>query len=343
MPYGPRVYGKASRVTKFVTGTKFRRGKAVSAARSATVKRKTNRAVARIQRKAYVPQKRKNTASIVTLARQVKSLQNAQVGLLQMKRDGFDMQTVAIGNTNKNWSSFYPMVFCMNDIIQQVPPNCPIYHLQQQNETTSSTAEPMITWVPITPASTQAQYIPTNFWSDYQNDNVSLTAYALQKMKITLDFKTTIAPGGDDIWVRLDFLSARMKNQLNYSVDHQYTLPNSVSGLSYLAQVNRSHRNQVNYAYFKRVMKTRWLKFSNTTDQTRNVHRSITFYVPCNGKMMTPDLSDWSSSGEDFYGNTPIWAKQWCVINQSAYANFHVTGLREYTWRDPSGTTPALP
>ena len=62
--YGrPRKYGKASRVAAKLRSSRTARRQSVAA------KRRTNRPVARIQRTPYAPQRAKNTASIVQLAR----------------------------------------------------------------------------------------------------------------------------------------------------------------------------------------------------------------------------------------------------------------------------------
>ena len=346
MPYGTRTYGKASRVTRFLTGTKSRRGKAVSAARAATVKRKTNGAVARIQRKPYVPQRRKNTASIVTLARQVKSLQNAQLGLKQYKVDGLTISLVpTVTNSSDHFNAFYPMCFAANNITTFNSLGSSLFGLRNQATHPNSTAFAIKEFADQSfPSSTVFE--KCDFWRDYRADAVSHIAYTLISMKITITVTVNMQSTNDDVWLRFDPISKRPKNTLLNTDVHNYSLPHCMGGMNYLAMDNAYSRQKINYAYWRKEGKTRYMVFKNITGVAQNMTKSITIDMPCDGKPFTPDLQYYTGTGtgqESWLSNVPPHRQQYVLINTNGYKAMTMSIARSYSWRDPVGSVPAEP
>ena len=122
MPYVvPRrrgTYGTASRAAFKLRANRTARTKTVAA------KRRTNKPVARIQRTTYAPQRVKNTASIVQLAKQVRSLQLSQIGSIQQSIDYY-LENLNTGTGSL--SSLNPWAFCVNDFLLTVTNGCPMF------------------------------------------------------------------------------------------------------------------------------------------------------------------------------------------------------------------------
>ena len=108
MPY------KTKRGT-FAPGVKRRAAAATVLQRAARGKilRRARGPVARIQRKPYVPQRIKNTASIATLARQVNRLQQATAGHYQKMIQSVQFSDAP--DSTWNFSNDKPFCICASD------------------------------------------------------------------------------------------------------------------------------------------------------------------------------------------------------------------------------------
>ena len=81
--------------------------------RAFTRKRTGLRTVGRIQRRMYVPQRVKNTASIATLSTAVRRLQTQAIGPYQKRLENLELDAADMGTNN--FSGGRPLAVQMND------------------------------------------------------------------------------------------------------------------------------------------------------------------------------------------------------------------------------------
>jgi len=323
-----RKYGKASRVAAKLRTSRTGRYKSVAA------KRRTNRPVARIQRTPYAPQRAKNTASIVQLARQVRSLQTSQIGSFQQRIEKYTE------NLNAGTGSFTtknPWAFCVNDFLLGATPGCPIF-------ATGSPAGEYKRGYWGTVATDINNNEIWDMWQDTQNDQCSLTQY--MPISSTLQFEFTIddmPAAADTVWIRIDFV--KMKNTHATTTQHQWNLPTCLPGMANLATDHLNVRNTINPALFTKVAKTKWLKIKPSMLANTNVVARTKQVVQFPAKILKPDIADFATSGESFYSNVALKDQVWCLINTSVHDDnpwpqgLRVELRRHNKWRDPHGVS----
>ena len=337
MPYVRRgrprsTYGTASRAAFKLRANRTARTKSVAA------KRRTNKPVARIQRTSYAPQRVKNTASIVQLAKQVRSLQLSQIGSIQQSIDHYT-ETLAVGTGSL--TTMNPWAFCVNDFLMTVPNGCPMFSNGGSAVGAGAGEYQRGYWnVVNTNVGGNEKW---DMWQDSQNDACSLTQYMPLSSKLMFEFTITNMPASAiPIWIRIDFV--KMKNTYTTSIEHQWNLPTCLPGFGNLATEHLNVRNAINPALFTKVRKTRWLKLA-PSDSPSVVTRRVTENIQFPGKILKPDIADYASSGETFYSNVPLKDQVWCIISSSTTtgsgwpAGCHVEMRRHNKWRDPHGVS----
>ena len=334
MPYvkfRTNTYGTASRAARKLRTNRTARTKSVVA------KRRTNKPVARIQRTSYAPQRVKNTASIVQLAKQVRSLQLSQIGSIQQSIDHYT-ETLAVGTGSL--TTMNPWAFCVNDFLLTATNGCPIFANGGSATGTGAGEYQRGYWSVVdTNASGSEKW---DMWQDSQNDACSLTQYMPLSSKIMFEFTIQMLASTIPIWIRIDFV--KMKNTHTTSTEHQWNLPKCIPGFGNLASEHLNVRNAINPSIFTRARKTRWIKLS-PSDTTSVVTRRITENIQFSGKILKPDIADHATSGETFYSNVPLKDQLWCIISSSTTTGqgwpqgCHVEMRRHNKFRDPHGVS----
>lgn len=325
MPYArryvkARTYGNASRAAAKLRASSTARNQSVAA------KRRTNKPIARIQRKAYVPQKVKNSASIAVLAKQINRLQRTQLGSYQRKYEFFTKAFTAT-----EFQDSRPICFSLNNF--GAPNPCDVYGFDGAQ---------LITHGSFATASMGLINSggPYNMWEDAQSDKVSDTQFLPIRNTLTMEFVTSMTTAQEAVWIRIDMVKPNMV--LRTTSEHHFNLPDSISAFGMLASPNLQYRQYINSRYFTKVQKTRYVKLEMTKDtlgNTATVRRMISIPVTFPNKVLKPDAADHASSGETFLTNIPTQDQMFMIISTSygptQAVSFSVR--RKLEWRDPSG------
>lgn len=335
-------YARTYRTTR--AGRKARYSRTSAAGRTASVAKARaggNKAVARTQKKRYVPKVVKNTASIFTLARQVKALQKSQIGQYQK-----NYEHAAIGSTinTHTWAQTQPFLFALNDFT----PGSPIYVGSEDLTTYPGTGIPGYVidghWSKFTPVF--AQLGSSSYWKGANDDEASRHSYLPLGTSVTFNLQCPNLSVHDFYWVRIDVI--RMKKDLLNSNAHQLSLPKNVQALGKMAADDLTHRNKFNSTYFQ-VIQTKWIKMTNNTDAAKSVHRYCKINYRFKDKVLKLDMEGdiHTATGEvtpNFVSNMPQDEIIWCLLstsqNNTASANkgkIQCQMTREISYRDSEG------
>lgn len=300
-----------------------------------------NKPVSNIQKKKYTPQRVKNTLSINTLARQVKSLQVTKLGEYQKQ-----LQHANISMQYLNASQ--PMCFAVNQFSQPVPTGGnvndypEVWKLMLNDEPGFAGR-----WAPWQNSDGQMG-IPDRFnqWSGCLDDEISKEVYQPVSASYKFSFKHNMTPSDNPIWIRIDVV--RPRKTLRTSTDHELNLPQALPGFAYLAMDEMAHRNRINSTYWGHIVKTKWIKLDATTLHTGNIttnHDVIKrsgFNLKFNDKLK-PDFDQGGDTGHQWYLNIPVRKQQWCIISTNKGTTFPEGSSmqieRRIAWRDQHGTS----
>ena len=269
----------------------------------------------------------RNKSAIVTLARQVRTLQNQTMGHFQRNIQYVDLS----GGTLPTHDS--PCAFLVNDL----------YHGSHcmKGVITSGTpsfAENAVFQNINSPADIASQYS----WVNREQDVVSTLVYKPIYSRMNFTFKLTFpgltpAPG----YVRITIFKVKpflASNKIDVA------LPQTLGAYRYLA-------NELpNRGYFSpdyhRILLDKWIKFSPTIQTDSNADRCVmhrTVSIPWKfgqREVMRPDFT--GDTGERFWTNIPEAQQTWCLISVGQNLNGMLTNMsigRINSWRDQHGTT----
>ena len=239
--------------------------------------------VRKIQRSgARKPTAAKNRASVYALAKQVKSLQRAQVGPIQSNYLWIGVNTSATGNppvtvhTPKfvNSASMVPFVMLLNDMRETA------FFLQSSwNSTTHAPQSSLMHTFQRVPDPTPAG----EFEGDQQNysyhfrtldDTVSMARYKPMYAKVDFHFSWPNAlPQDPVLWVRLDII--KPKNVLQSTAAHSIDFPGAAYSLGNLMITDANQpRNYIDKNFFD-VIDTKFVKFHNADVDLGGVGRTL--------------------------------------------------------------------
>jgi len=108
MPYGKRTFSKNTRAKSYAARGRDARQNKFAKARTA---------VAKIQRKPYVPRIVKNTQSVYQLANAVKKLQKSQIGMFQKRAETFSWLKTESGSFP--FGKAQPFAICLNQFVDK--------------------------------------------------------------------------------------------------------------------------------------------------------------------------------------------------------------------------------
>ena len=220
--------------------------------------RTRNKAVKRVYRRAATVPRTivgTNTKAITTLARQVKSLQNQQLGSFQKNWEHMSFSDT----TTAKFQAATPICFAMNNFLTQS------HVYAGLTDTTSVPGKSVPGYLQVgTWAKQQPLFHPEyDYWRGANDDIAGPTHYRPISTTVNFSFRCEQA-SRTDLWVRLDIIKAR-KILTNTNVN-KLLLPNNVQCLGFLASEEQDTRNRINREYFT-VIRTKWVKLTGTPHQ----------------------------------------------------------------------------
>lgn len=332
MPYG-RPYStlRSDRKSRYSRTSTAARSSRVAKARSGG-----NKAVAKTQKSRYVPKTVKNTSSIYTLARQVKSLQRAQIGQVQK-----NYERLEFGNHTVTWSEGQNFLFAMNDFTDESPlfggktdsttfpgNNVPGYIVESQFQHHT----PVF-----------AGFGDYSYWKGANDDQANKDCYLPLSSEINMSFNANNLKSGYTVWIRVDIF--KMKKVLLHSNVHRLSLPSNMQALGKMATDNLQNRNRFNKTYFN-LIKTKWIKLHNNQETDMPVTGYFKHWQKFPEKVLKLDMDHHVETpvgnvDPKFITNVPQDDIYWCMLSCSNDQNTgnHITGTisRLNKYRDNEG------
>lgn len=272
MKYGtPRTSSRKSG-SSYATGVRARRSLAFKAARTG------NKAVAKKLKKPTTLKSTKtgrNADAIVTLAKQVKSLQRENLGPFQKNVEVFGLPDTF------HWTTDNPICFAINNFLRQDPgpgvqaSGCPVYI---GDLTTTSPTVPTAkicgnfnNFYPHWGTGAHESY---NFWFSEQKQSAAKAGYRPISTQITIQTEQLEMSYGDIVWYRFDLVRRKNSRASTTTTAHNLNLPTNVMGLANLASEDIMARNRINRTHFD-VIETKWIKAYNLVNDghKKNIRR----------------------------------------------------------------------
>jgi len=293
----------------------------------------TNKPVSAIQKKRWVPKQVKNTMSINTLAKQVKSLQVSKLGPYQKRIEAFELDHADMGTNNFNYSR--PICFQLNDFTS----DCKLHTL---NPSTHS-SQTMKGWSSIPSKFTGALAKYDQFWAT--NDcEVSKLRYLPIKCDYTMTVSTHMTEQDMPRWIRVDFI--KPNKILPQSGSHALNLPEGIFSFSDLLNTYaQPHRvNAINPILWRKCAKSKWinLKASAGQSSTTDVIRHAKFSIRFPNKVINVETdTPYSYANDTILTNIPRKEQMWAIFSFDrqyvATDDLKIGMTRTMHWRDEHG------
>jgi len=288
------------------------------AARTAKTARSRNKPVARIYRKAATAPRTRvavNRSAITTLARQVRTLQNQQIGQLQR-----NFETAAITGGDYGWNIDNPMCFAANNFLKSAP----IYIGHWDTTTYPGKSVPghvvRTNWAHANPTGfvTGKEF---DYWAHCNDDEASHSSYKALSTTINFNLEAIAIPANKTYWVRIDLL--KMKKVMLHSNVRKLSLPTNMQALGHLCDDNMMKRNKINPEYF-RCIQTKWIKLTHEAATNKTLEKWVQMHIPFKSSRATQKLdlrADVTTSTglvqETFLSNMPQDDIYWVVMSNN--------------------------
>lgn len=294
---------------------------------------KFNKAVARKYKVARkVPRKKadQNKSAIMTLSRQVKSLQLSQFGQLQSHT-----QSVTLSGTSNLPQASAPVAFCVNNFYDQMVYKGTIVAAPAPTLWAASFANTQAFFRPDTPATDLG---PEYQWNYKRNlDEVSTDRYLPIYTKLNISIKATIAYTTPPGFARITLVKLKPFVQSN---KFNCTIPGALGAYRNLAlRAGNPTRNFFNPKYHQ-VIADRWVKihdnYVNNSGESKVIERFVNFTYKHPPKPIAVNIAG-TPTGQEFWSNVPTHEQVWCIISMGQYADDVVSqiAIMKYdTWRD---------
>lgn len=274
-----------------------------------------------------------NRNAIMTLAKQVRSLQVSKLGDYQQCQLRAGFQPYGI------YSPDFPVVFAMNDFcngyVTDVGP--PIFK--------PNGVSPYIKHTNFVHYDKAAPYDHYNYWYKSRNNTASKNLY--QPISTTMDIQLhkNMLPTDEPLVVRIDIV--KQKKIVDNNV-RNLMLPWAAPGLWNLATENTSIRQKIN-PEFLQILTTKYIYLNNRTGasnavgSTTEIRKSTTIHLPFDKKYIRVDSEAENSSNNelDFYQNVDPLQQIYCIMSfssGSAIQNLDINIRKTNRWRDQHGT-----
>lgn len=336
MPYGKNTTVRNNRAKSYAARGRNARQNKFAKARTA---------VAKIQRKPYVPRIVKNTQSVYQLANAVKRLQQAQLGQYQKRAEEFSW-TKTSDAVHRPFGKTQPIAICLNQFTGGRDPASSTGYFRAGVIGTASTGEGYIMkrWEDYSLVAFTGREALNPHWGA-NDDGVSHELY--QPLGTQLKFEilyNSIGAADPTNWIRFDVISP--KKILPESTLHTLNMPKGIGQFANLGDQHMLQRGYINKEYWK-VHSTKWVSFSNNSGVAKMMIKTVTINQSFKGtKPLNPDFDalDHSTSA----GGNPTFTQnidprqlRWLVISVGSNASVpdQLNVLRHTSWRDQHGTT----
>ncbi len=329
MPYGKSTAIKNTRAKSYAARGRDARQNKVATARTA---------VAKIQRKPYVPRIVKNTQSVYQLANAVKKLQLSRLGEFQKRAETFVW--AKNNDTTVPFSSSHPLCFNLNGFTDRDYDNGTQTRTMMYQTATNGTGvsfKRFQDWV--APFETTNSSVNAH-WGD--DDQVSKECYKPLGTKVTFEFEIAAQPAGYPTqWIRIDVV--KPKKMLNISTQHHLKMPTGIGQFAKLTEQYMLDRNFINKVYWQRI-KTIYIPITNNTSVSKQINLQRTVMRSYkNDKPFRPDLNaSQAVAGKyaPFHDVVDPRDIEWCVISHNLGTHLNrMSVLRHTSWRDHNGTS----
>lgn len=284
-----------------------------------------------------------NRNAIMTLSRQVKSLQLSRLGLFQKRAEQLTW-VKATDNPSYPWNTQKPLCFCLNqfngrDTTTGANVKAPMFHVDGSGN--GQVFKRFTTWVP-SPLSGIARDLNPHI-ADI-DDVVSPEAYKPLGTSVKFEFEfNDYAANQRDSYIRIDII--RPKKLLLDSLYHDLTMPKGLGQFCNLAELYMLNRNYINTTYWD-IVQTKWIKISNDSGVAKGVTKIVTVNRSYkNSPIIKTDLNS-TSAGTGGGTTYPMFHHQvdprmleWCVVSTGFQIPERMSILRKISWRDQNGAS----
>uniref|UniRef100_UPI004048401E hypothetical protein n=1 Tax=Rheinheimera sp. TaxID=1869214 RepID=UPI004048401E len=286
-----------------------------------------------------------NRNAIMTLSRQVKSLQLAKLGEFQKRAE--QVRWFASDDAGAfPWETLKPFAFCLNQFNGRDPTTgtnvkAPIYYTDSNGY--GQVMRRFDTWVPSALVGIHRDLNPHIADID---DVVSPEVYKPlgTSVKIQIEFNNYPANERTD-WFRIDVV--RPKKRLLQSTFHSLNMPHGLGQFTALTKSNMVDRNFINPTYWD-IVYTKWVPLVNNSGVAKHITKIVTINRSYkNAKPIRTDLNSTSmtklgvTTYPQFHEQTDPTQLEWCIISagSSDIQPRSMSILRQISWRDQNGTS----
>lgn len=330
MPTGSISRSSYSRYRRASTAARARTVSAARGAKSVTFVRGQTTRNAPVRRALRKPRRvgrvARNKGAILTLARQVKSLQNRQYGEMQRHTMG-----LLASDSGALPSGGQPIAFMVSSFYEDA-----IY----KGVITGGIATFARSSTAFAQSTFQSDLNDEFEWNANNQDTVSLSEYKPVFTRLNFHFKflfQNVSDGGD---LRITLLTIR---DYNYSNKLSLNLPTSLGAYRNLCWPQYNiNKNYFNSRYHKIIYDRTW-HFRNKNDasgQSCQFEKDISIPVRYGNMVLRPDFTN-HPSGQEFWTNVPKNKIIWCLVSTSPGLDGKMVnmGIGRYdSWRDAHGS-----
>lgn len=282
-----------------------------------------------------------NRNAIMTLSRQVKSLQMSQLGMFQKRAEQLSW-IKNNDNASYPWNTQKPLCFCLNqfsgrDTATGHNEKAPMFYVD--NNGNGQVFKRFGTWVPSTLSNTARDLNPHIGDID---DVVNPEAYKPLGTSVKFEFEFNDYPANQRAsYIRIDIV--RPRKILLDSIYHDLTMPKGLGQFTNLVELYMLNRNYINTTYWD-IVQTKWVRVSNDSGTTKGVTALATINRSYkNSPVMKTDLNSQSAGTGTvtypmFYQQMDPRQLEWCVISTGFQIPERMSILRKISWRDQNGT-----
>lgn len=301
--------------SKKTTSTSGQRGSAAKY----PLQTRVNKPVKSIYKKRQTSTKTaKNKSAIMTLSRQVKTLQNQRIGDVQS-------HTQFINFTGDQLpTSDHPVLFGVNNFYDQ-----DVY----RGSITSGIATYSVAGT-FTRQTYRTDLDDEYEWNARRNsDTVSLIEYKPVFTRLNMNFQFAQAAATFPSRVRVTILKVKPYNSSNKL---SVTLPTTLGAYRWLANDPSSYQNFFSKTYHT-ILVDKWIPLRappNSAATTFSKNLRIDFRH--SAAVLRPDIST-TPPGQNFWTNIPVKDQIWCLVSTDAGYMTSMRVSKFDVWRDPHG------